>query len=84
MKTMAKSEEEVLAAIPIYMPDEEVEKFILFQKHYDLFTMLLEKKIFEQKNCAITLNFDNKGDLSTIERSDFLFSRRHGDALGQG
>lgn len=68
--------------IPVYMPDEEVAKFIVFQQHYDLFALLLEKKVFEQKNCTISLNFDSKGELATIERQDFLFSRRHGDALG--
>jgi hypothetical protein len=63
--------------IAIYIPDEDAKKFILFQKHYDLFTLLLDKGIFDQKNCAVTLHFDSGGVLKTIQRNDYLYSRQH-------
>jgi len=63
--------------IAIFVPDSEAKLFIEFQKHYDLFTLLLEKDVFKQKNAAITLNFDNTGSLQAIERRDFLYSVRH-------
>ncbi len=63
--------------IAIYIPDEEAKKFLLFQQHYELFTLLLDKKVFEQKNASVILNFDHLGDLQTIERNDFLWSARH-------
>jgi len=62
--------------IAIYIPDEEAKKFILFQKHYNLFCLLLEKGVFEQKSGSVSLNFDYNGVLQTIQRSDFLYSRK--------
>jgi hypothetical protein len=59
--------------IPVYMLDDEAEKFIAFQKHFDLFSLLLEKKVFEQKGATITLHFDSKGTLKTITRADVLY-----------
>jgi len=63
--------------VAVYLPDEDVKKFILFQKHYELFSLLLVKGVFEQKNAAISLHFDQNGVLQTIQRADFLYSRKH-------
>lgn len=58
----------------IYMLPEDAVLFILFQKHYEVFKVLVEKRVFEQKGAQILLHFDNKGVLRTIGRTDVLYS----------
>lgn len=62
--------------IPIYITDDDATKFMLFMEHYDLFVLLLEKGVFEQKKAAITLHFDHLGELQTIQRADFMYSKQ--------
>lgn len=59
--------------IAIYIPDSEAKKFLLFQKHYDIFTLMLEKKVFDQKGATLILNFDKFGALRGITRQDVLY-----------
>lgn len=47
------------------------------QKYYEMFMVMLNNKVFEQKNAAITLHFDQTGILQTIQRADFLYSKKH-------
>lgn len=47
------------------------------QKYYEMFMVMLNNKVFEQKNAAITLHFDQIGVLQTIQRADFLYSKKH-------
>lgn len=61
----------------IYLSPLDVEKFMLFQKYYELFSTLLEKGVFEQRSAMVSLNFDHQGTLQTIQRADFLYSRKH-------
>ena len=63
--------------IAIFIPDEDAKKFLLFQEHYNLFSLLLERNVFNQKNCAITLHFDSQGKLQVIQRADYLYSAKH-------
>lgn len=46
-------------------------------QYYDLFMMMVNKGVFNQKNAAVTLHFDQNGILQNIQRADFLFSRKH-------
>lgn len=62
--------------IPIYIADEDAQKFMLFQKHYDIFTILIDKKVFETKNGSVSLNFDRYGVLQSVQRADFLYYRK--------
>lgn len=62
--------------IAVYMPDEDAKKFIVFQKYYQPISLLVEHNVFEQKNAAISLNFDHLGILQTIDRKDILYSKR--------
>lgn len=70
--------------IPVFIPDEDAKRFLLFQKHYDVFNLLLERGVFDQKNCAISLHFDKFGVLQTIQRADFLYSKRNETPLQTG
>jgi len=63
--------------IAVYLADEDAQKWMLFQEHYELFCLLLKRGVFNQKNAAISLHFDQDGLLSTIQRADFLYSRKH-------
>lgn len=60
--------------ITIFLGPLEAERFKEFQQHYEIFNLLLEKKVFNQKSAAITLHFDNKGVLRTVARADVLYS----------
>jgi hypothetical protein len=62
--------------IPIYAPDDEAKKFILFKQYFETFSILLEKGVFEQKSAAITLHFDHLGVLQSVRRADSLYEKR--------
>lgn len=59
------------------MPEEDAKLFLLFQEHYATFKLLVERGVFDQKNAAVTLHFDNAGTLQVIQRADSLYSRKH-------
>lgn len=63
--------------VAVYLPDSDAQMFLEFQKHYETFKVLLKSNVFEQRNCAISLHFDSSGILQTIQRADFLYSRKH-------
>lgn len=60
--------------ITIFLSPIDVERFKEFQKYHDIFNLLIEKNVFNQKSAAITLHFDNKGLLRNIARADMLYS----------
>ena len=59
--------------IQIYLTEEDAKKFILFQKYFETFNFLIEKKVLDQKGATITLNFDKFGVIRSIGRADFLY-----------
>lgn len=61
--------------VTIFLTPIDAELFKKFQKHHMLFKFLIEKGVFDQKNASIMLNFDNNGDIGSIERHDLLFTR---------
>lgn len=63
--------------IPVYMPKEEARKFVLFQQYFEPFTTMVDYGVFEVRNGSVSLHFDNKGILQSINRSDILYSARH-------
>lgn len=62
--------------IPIYVLDEDAKKFLLFQQYYDIFCTMIDNGVFATKNGSVSLHFDNNGTLQTIQRQDFLYSRK--------
>lgn len=70
------AEEPKIEEIPIYMLPDDAKLFLEFQRHYALFSLLSEKRVFDQKGAAITLHFDNKGVLRTVTRADVLYSHQ--------
>jgi len=60
----------------IQLTEEDAAKFVLFMKHYDIISVLIEKGVFEQKKAAITLHFDHNGVLQTLQRADFMYSKQ--------
>lgn len=69
--------------VAVYIPDEDAKKFLLFQQYYDPFCILLESKFFEQKKATLAVSFDHNGLLQTIQRADFLYSRRYENSYPQ-
>ena len=69
--------------IAIYIPDDEAKKFLLFQQYYDVFSLMLEKGVFNQKKANIILTFDHDGVLQTIQRSDFMYTRKYDKGFPQ-
>ena len=63
--------------IAVYIPDEDAEKFLLFQRYFDTFSLMVESGVFEIKNGSAALHFDKNGDLLAINRADILYSKRH-------
>lgn len=63
--------------ITLFITPIEAELWKKFQKHHELFKLLVEKGVFENKNANIMLNFDKDGNIGSIERHDFLYSARH-------
>lgn len=59
--------------IAIFLAPIEAERFVEFQKYYELFNFLLDKKVFEQKGASIVLNFDHLGNIGSITRNDVLY-----------
>ncbi len=62
--------------IAIYLPDEEAKKFLVFQEHYDDFCTLLNSGVFNVRNGAVTMHFDQFGSINLIQRADVLFNSR--------
>lgn len=60
--------------IAIYIPDADAAKWLLFQQHYEPFSIMAERQVFEQKNATVSLDFDRYGKLQAIRRNDFLYS----------
>lgn len=65
-----------MTEVTIILNEEEAKKFILFQKHYNNFSLMVEKGVFDVKNGSISLHFDNMGVLQIIQRADVLYSKR--------
>jgi len=57
----------------VYLSLIDAERFKSFLKHYDTFTFLLQRKVFEQKAAGITINFDANGVIGSITRADVLY-----------
>ena len=63
--------------VTLFLEEPDVQKFVMFQKYYEEFMILVDRGVFDQKNGAVTLHFDKDGTLQTIQRADFLYSRKH-------
>lgn len=62
--------------IPIFIPNEEAKRFLIFQQYYEPVSLLIDKKVFEQKNATVLLDFDHLGILQSVRRNDILYSKR--------
>lgn len=62
--------------IPVFMPDADVKRFLVFQEYYQPICLLIESEVFESKNATILLDFDKMGVLRSIRRQDFLYTSR--------
>ena len=68
---------ETKSNIAIYLPDAEAEQFLLFQEHFDTFSVLLKAGVFSVRGGSVVIHFDQNGVLQNIGRADTLYSRKH-------
>ncbi len=68
-----ESDLEETAKIPVYMPDAEVKQFLAFQQYFRPISVLIEAKVFEEKNSTVLLDFDHLGTLVKVRRNDVLW-----------
>tara|TARA_R110000868_G_scaffold86958_1_gene243522 strand:- start:11671 stop:11889 length:219 start_codon:yes stop_codon:yes gene_type:complete len=66
-----------LPKIAVYIPDEEAQKFLLFQRYYEQFSLLVDSGVFDVRNGSVVLHYDKSGGLMAINRADVLYSKRH-------
>lgn len=66
-----------LTDVTIIMSEGDAKLFLAFQANYELFKLLVDRGVFDQKNAAITMHFDSVGTLQLIQRADNLYSRKH-------
>lgn len=67
----------IMDKVAVYIADSEAAQFLLFQEHYEPFTIMLESGVFDIRNGSAILHFDNHGTLQAVNRADILYSRRH-------
>lgn len=63
--------------IAVYIPDDEAQKFLLFQEYYEQFALLVDHNVFDVRNGSVVLHFDKHGQILAINRADVLYSKRH-------
>ncbi len=51
----------------VALTPEEARLFVEFQKHRDLFEILVEKEVFTIKGGYVTIHFTNKGAVGSLE-----------------
>lgn len=61
----------------VFMIPAEAAMFLVFQEHYEAISILLNADVFSQRNGSVTLHFDSNGTLQSIQRADYLYSRKH-------
>lgn len=61
----------------VFLIPAEATKFILFQKYFETFSTLVDYGVFDVRNGSVALHFDSQGVLQTIQRADYLYSRKH-------
>lgn len=62
--------------ITIFISPQEAMQFRNFQKHHDLFLLLVNKGVFDIRNGSAVLHFDNNGIIQKIDRHDPLFDSK--------
>ncbi len=63
--------------IAVFIPDEDAKKFLLFQEHFETFSVIEGAGVFNIRNGSAVLHFDHLGTLQAINRADVLYKRGH-------
>ena len=64
----------IILTTPVQMTDEDVKKFILFQKYYDIFKKLDEAKSFDILYGKVTMNISG-GIIQNVVREEVVFHK---------
>lgn len=58
----------------VYLDEDQAGKFVLFQKYFVPFNLLMESKVFDQKAATIIFKINKEGVIKSIVRTDLLYS----------
>lgn len=59
----------------IELSDQDAQLFVLFQRNYQKFALLVEHQVFDVKNGSAELHFDRKGDIASIDLHAKVYRR---------
>jgi hypothetical protein len=62
--------------IPVLLTKIDAERFILFQRHYDVICALVDSTALETSNGKVTLSFNHQNELMEIELQKKLFRKK--------
>ena len=62
--------------VQVDMSEIQAERFVQFQKYYQLFETFLDAGLFELKNGSATLHYDHMGNLQEIDFNQVKFKRK--------
>ena len=60
--------------IPVYIPNEEATKFLLFQKHYELFELMEKIGALNVKYGKCVINFKD-GVVENVTKEEIVYKR---------
>lgn len=58
----------------VYLDDETAGKFVLFQRYFIPFGVMVESNFFEQRAATLVTRIDKDGKIRDISRTDLLYS----------
>lgn len=58
----------------VYLTDEIAGKFVLFQKYFVPFNVLVDSRFFDQRAATLVTRIDKEGVIRDISRTDLLYS----------
>lgn len=65
---------EEIIKIPVFMVNEDAKKFLEFQKHYDLISILLKNEVYNMKYGNVQLNFSD-GNLMSVTKNETIWKK---------
>lgn len=59
--------------VTILLPELEAKKWLMFQQHYDVFSILVDRGIFDTRNGNVELHFNEHGIVGSIIKHEMIY-----------